>query len=51
VQFFAHQFHQSTSEVLHSWGRLIGAIKFAFGEDILQQMREGYRQQQLAISF
>lgn len=48
LQFFAHQFHQSPSaEVLHNWGRLIGEIKFAFGEDTLQKLRERYRQKQL----
>lgn len=52
VQFFANQFHQSPSvEVLYNWGSLIGEIKFAFGEDTLQKLRESYRQKQLAVSF
>lgn len=51
VQFFAQQFYQSPSvEVLHNWGRLIGEIKFAFGEDTLQKLRESYRQKQLVAS-
>ena len=51
VQFFAHQFYQSPSvEILRNWGRLIGEIKFAFGEDMLQKLRERYRQKQLAVS-
>ena len=51
VKFFAHHFHQSPSiEILHNWGRLIGEIKFAFGEDTLQKLRESYRQKQIAAS-
>lgn len=51
VQFFVHQFYQSPSvEILHNWGRLIGEIKFAFGEDTLQKLREIYRQKQLVAS-
>ncbi len=50
IEFFAHQFDQSPSvEILHNWGRLIGEIKFAFREDMLQKLREGYRQKQLAV--
>ncbi len=50
VQFFAARFHQSPSiEVLHNWGKLIGLIKFAFGEDTLQRLRQSYRQKQLAV--
>jgi hypothetical protein len=51
TEFFAHQFHQSTSvEVLHNWGELIGAIKFAFGEDTLQHLRENYFQEKMLLS-
>lgn len=51
VQFFANQFLQSPSaEILLGWGRLIGEIKFAFGEDMLQKLRSQYRQKQLAVS-
>lgn len=28
---------------------LIGLIKFAFGEDTLQKLRQSYRQQRLAV--
>lgn len=49
VQFFTSQFHQSTSVELHNWGRLIKAIKFAFSEETLEQLREIYRQQQSIV--
>ena len=52
VQFFAQQFHQSPSvTVLSNWGELIRLIKFAFGEDILQELREKYRQGKAMLSF
>lgn len=51
VQFFACQLGQSSSaEVLFNWGRLIGLIKFAFSEDILQRLRESYAQKRSAVS-
>jgi hypothetical protein len=52
VQFFAQQFHQSPSvTVLSNWGELLGIIKFAFGEAILQELREKYRQEKALLSF
>jgi hypothetical protein len=52
VQFFAQQFHQSPSvDVLSNWGELIGRIKFAFSEGILQELREKYRQEKALLSF
>lgn len=52
VQFFAQQFHQSSSvDVLSNWGELIGRIKFAFGEGILQELREKYYQEKALLSF
>lgn len=52
VQFFAQQFHQSPSvDVLSNWGELIRLIKFAFGEGILQELREKYRQEKALLSF
>ncbi len=45
AQFFAIQFKQSMCEtVLYDWGKLIRLIKFAFNEEILQQLRNSYRQ-------
>lgn len=50
LQFFVEQFHQSPSvEVLHNWGKLIKLIKFAFGEDTLQKLRQSYRHKQLVV--
>lgn len=52
IQFFAQQFHQSPSvDVLSNWGELIGLIKFAFGEGILQELREKYYQEKALLSF
>ena len=52
VQFFAQQFHQSPSvNVLSNWGELIRIIKFAFGEGILQELREKYRSEKGLLSF
>lgn len=52
LQFFAQQFHQSPSvDVLSNWGELIGIIKFAFGEGILQELREKYCQEKVLLSF
>jgi hypothetical protein len=52
VQFFAQQFHQSPSvNVLSNWGELIRIIKFAFGEGILQELREKYRHEKALLSF
>jgi len=44
AQFFAIQFNQSICKnFLYEWGKLIGLIKFAFNEEILQQLRNCYR--------
>ncbi|AFY53240.1 hypothetical protein Riv7116_0647 [Rivularia sp. PCC 7116] len=44
ARFFAIQFDKSIEEkFLHEWGKLIGLIKFAFHEEILQQLRNCYR--------
>lgn len=52
VQFFAQQFHQSSSAtVLSNWGELIRIIKFSFGETTLQELRESYRQEKALLSF
>ena len=43
VQFFAHQFYNAPSvPALYRWGKLIGAIKFAFAEATLQRLREAF---------
>lgn len=52
VQFFAQQFHQSPTEtILFNWGELIGTIKFAFGEGVLQQLREKYCYEKALLNF
>lgn len=52
VQFFAQQFNQSLSvDVLSNWGEVIRLIKFAFGEDILQELLEKYRHEKALLSF
>ena len=52
VQFFAQQFHQSPTEtILFNWGKLIGTIKFAFGEGVLQELREKYCYEKALLSF
>jgi hypothetical protein len=44
AQFFAIQFKQSICKnLLYEWGKLINSIKFAFNEEILQQLRNCYR--------
>ena len=44
ARFFAIQFNQALSDkVLYKWGKLINLIKFAFNEEILQQLRNCYR--------
>jgi hypothetical protein len=41
LQFFAQQFYQSPTEtILYNWGELIGTIKFAFGEGVLQGLKK-----------
>ncbi len=45
AQFFADQFEQAPYEkFLFNWGKLIRLIKFAFNEEMLQILRESYRQ-------
>ena len=44
ARFFAIQFKQAFSDkVLYEWGKLINLIRFAFNEEILQQLRNCYR--------
>ncbi|MEL6457998.1 MAG: hypothetical protein AAFX46_10875 [Cyanobacteria bacterium J06636_27] len=44
ARFFAIQFNQALSDtVLYEWGKLINLIRFAFNEEILQQLRNCYR--------
>ncbi len=51
ADFFAHEFWQSLSKsALYDWGKLVGLIKFAFSEDILQQLRQSYRQELVVVS-
>ncbi|MGD1914076.1 MAG: hypothetical protein ACFB2X_25530 [Rivularia sp. (in: cyanobacteria)] len=45
AQFFTNQFEKAPWEkFLYDWGKLIRLIKFAFNEEILQDLRESYRQ-------
>ncbi|MDJ0735254.1 MAG: hypothetical protein QNJ47_14545 [Nostocaceae cyanobacterium] len=51
VDFFAHEFCQSLSKsALYNWGKLVGLIKFAFSEDILQELRNSYRQKLVVVT-
>jgi hypothetical protein len=44
ARFFAIQFNQAPWDtVLYEWGKLINLIRFAFNEEILQQLRNCYR--------
>lgn len=46
AEFFAQEFWQANSEyVLHSWGKLIELISFAFREDTLQELQNRYQQE------
>ncbi len=46
AQFFASKFQQAPCQkFLYHWGQLIKLIKFAFDEQILQNLRESYRLQ------
>ncbi len=51
AKFFADEFFQALSkQMLQSWGKLVGLIKFAFHEETLQILRESYRQELLVVS-
>lgn len=50
AKFFAHQFYHAPSvPVLFNWGKLVGLIKFAFGEATLQTLRESYRSEKWTL--
>lgn len=47
-EYFISEFCQASSEsVLHSWGELVGSIKFVFSEDSLAEIRRNYRLENL----